>query len=220
MNLKWEQIFLLIIILVIVISGSVLLIRQTIRKNEFVTVGLRDENSQQIKSEPESEFLQKGVEGVEEKTEETKYIYVHITGAVKNSGVYKLKKNARVVDALEAAGGGSEKAVLSRVNLAQRIADGEQIYIPDKGDINLKENTVKLSDNIHRAETGKETKIAINRADRSQLQKLPGIGPSKAKNIIEYRNKIGRFDSFEQLLAVKGIGEKTLDKMKSELSLK
>jgi len=214
---KKEHIFIVIIVALIIIAGSGLLIWQTIRQNRIVTGGLED-SSDSLSVDDNS--LRK-----DEKNQQKENIYVHITGAVKKCGVYKLEKGARVVDVLQAAGGGSKEAVLEKINLAARVYDGDQIYIPDKNDSVAQTKIIDSKEkqkNINNSEnsTINTDKININRASKSQLEKLPGIGPSKAEKIIAYRNDIGKFKDYQELLLVKGIGEKTLENIKEELSLK
>jgi len=157
---------------------------------------------------------------------EPETIYVHVCGQVKKSGVYQLPASSRVFQALERAGGPTEKADLEFLNLAQELLDGSKIYLPAKGEAPPEE---KIQGSISEAPQSRTTaqkskqalrgKVNINTANATQLQLLPGIGPAIASRILSHRQSIGRFDSMEQLLDVSGIGPKTLEKLREHLEL-
>ena len=150
-------------------------------------------------------------ETVKETSEtETGVIIVHVTGAVKNSGVYTLPEGSRVFHAVDEAGGALEDADLERINLAQPLYDGQPVFVPRKGDDSLSGPEGLISSPGEFAAAGGQ-KININTANKSQLETLPGIGNVKAQSIISHREKNGPFRSIEELLNVNGIGEKTLD---------
>ncbi len=132
-------------------------------------------------------------------------IIIHISGAVKREGVYRLNAGDRVVDALNLAGGVSANAELSSINLAEKVKDGQKIIIPLKI-INLKANG--------NASSGK---ISINRANEKELCKVSGIGASTAKKIIAYRSKNGPFSRIEDIMKVKRIGKGKFGKIKDEI---
>ncbi len=140
--------------------------------------------------------------------EKVSFIIVHVTGSVLRPGVYELNEGARVIDALEKAGGSLEGADLERINLAQPLIDGQQVFIPKEraegDDAGLVSQQVLPFD----------TRVNINHADQSELETLPGIGSVKARSIISHRQKNGPFHSVEDLLQVSGIGEKTLESIK------
>lgn len=157
------------------------------------------------------------------KKESDQEIIVHLSGAVKEAGVYKLRENDRLVDLISAAGGLKEKADLEEINLAEPLFDGQKIVIPEI--IKQKENTQIIQQEndgelLLNYKINQENKININRASQSKLEELSGIGPGKAAAIIEYRNKNGLFRKKEDLTNVSGIGEKTLEKIIEEISLK
>lgn len=155
----------------------------------------------------------------------TETIVVHITGQVKNAGIIELLQNARIADAIEAAGGVTSQADLDKVNLAYVLSDGQKIYIPSKNEENSEKtyitsesgNNVIIADNL---QSEKNQKVNINDANQEKLEELPGIGPSIAQKIIEYRKKIGKFTSIEQLLEVSGIGEAKYAKIKEYVVVK
>ena len=135
--------------------------------------------------------------------------------------VVRLKKGARIYEAIEAAGGKSKLAVTKYINLAAVCEDGQKIYIPTEAEITQEEKTgVIVSSagytgpdlNGGSSGNGISKKININTATSEELQSLSGIGPSMAERIIQYRKENGKYSSVEGLLEVSGIGEKTLSK--------
>jgi len=226
MNIKREHLFIIIIVSLIIIAGSGIIIWKTLSQNEFISAGLQDESNYISDYSKQEKEESTGDSTIEEQQQEIEKIYVHITGAVKNCGVYKLKEGARVIDVLEAAGGGSKEAVLEKINLAAAVYDGDQVYIPAENDYDKENKGAEIEESAKSFSTAtnkfkkSDGRININSANRSQLEELPGIGPSKAQCILDYRKTIGRFDNYQQLLSVKGIGEKTLAKIKKELSLR
>ena len=134
-------------------------------------------------------------------------IYVHICGAVINPGVYQVPAGTRVYQALELAGGSSDDAYLSGINLADKLADGQKVYIPSEG-----EN----AEGILSTDSGdvQSVMININTASEAELMTLPGIGQSRAKDIINYRVKNGLFESINDIMKVSGIKEAAFEKIK------
>lgn len=155
------------------------------------------------------------VENLEAEEElETEKIAIHIIGEVKKEGIVYLEAGSRIVDAIKEAGGATKEADLSQINLAYELQDGQKIYIPNKNEkiseyITMSSgNNVIIEENNSSAETErKENKVNINTANVNELDNLPGIGPSLAQRIIEYREENGNFKSIEELQNVKGIGD-------------
>lgn len=142
-------------------------------------------------------------------------VQVHVTGAVKNPGVYVLLENARNMDAITAAGGATSEADLERINLSEFIRDGQRVYVPYKGEpisTSERSSTISLSPTV-------PTLVNINTADADALMSLPGIGEVKAAAIIAYRETYGPFTSIEALLNVKGIGQSTLEGLREHITL-
>lgn len=127
-------------------------------------------------------------------------LYVHVLGQVTNPGLYVLEPDARVVDALAAAGGTLDDADLQAVNLARLLSDGEQLIVPGVGAAAEGGSSAPVGDGL----------IDLNNADQAELETLPRIGPALAQRIIDWREKNGRFGAVDDLLAVSGIGEKLL----------
>lgn len=145
-------------------------------------------------------------------------IVVHVAGAVKNPGVVRIPRGSRVDDAVRAAGGFSSQADPDSVNLAQLLEDGVQVYVPRRGESVVVEGrvgAVESSPAPARARSeGSTGRININTATAEQLESLPGIGPVTARAIVEYRRQNGGFHSVEELLEVRGIGEKRLEQIR------
>lgn len=168
-------------------------------------------------------------ETTEEKEEK---IIVHITGAVNKEGIVELETGQRVADAIEKAGGAKENADIKNINLATVLEDGMKIHIPTieetqelKNNQN-EENTIEQNTNIQITEgtintniKTKQEKININTATEEELDTLPGIGPSTASKIIEYRTKNGKFKSIEEIKEVSGIGDAKYEKIKDLIGI-
>ena len=161
---------------------------------------------------------------IENEKETDSKIYVHITGEVRNSGFIELQEGARIINAIEAAGGATEKADFSKVNLAFVINDGCKIYIPSIDEAQNNQNVVsnESGNNVIVEGDSKSSggKININNASQTELETLTGVGPSTAVKIIEYRNKNGKFKKIEDLKNVSGIGEQKYNGLKDEITVK
>ena len=142
------------------------------------------------------------------KEEENQTLIVEIKGEVMKPGVYAMKKDSRLNDLVLEAGGASPDANLRHINLAIRLIDGDSFYIP-----NLNEEEMSLP---QPGGTGNNDKtIDLNKATKEELMTVPGIGPSTADNIINYRDEAGRFNSVDDLINVDRIGDKTLEKIRA-----
>ena len=152
-------------------------------------------------------------------------VVVHMTGCVKNPGVVKLKEGSRIEDAIEAAGGLTDDADISNVNLAYVLDDGTKIKIPRVNEIGKDDSYISeesgadviLNENSGRVE--KSSIVNINKASEVELQTLPGIGASLAGRIIEYRETNGKFKSIEDIKNVSGIGEAKFDSIKDFITV-
>ena len=134
-------------------------------------------------------------------------IYVDISGCVYNPGVYKIKGGTRLFQVIEKAGGLTPEADTDSINQAEEVYDGQKILISSKG--NSGENQMSLA--VQESQNGK---ININTADSLKLQEIPGVGPTTAQKIIDYRQNYGKFKSKEDIVNVSGIGEKTYENIK------
>jgi competence protein ComEA len=140
---------------------------------------------------------------------------IHVAGAVTQPGVYMLPVESIVEQAIEAAGGPLEEAVLDIINMAALLEDGQQIFVPTKGDPS---SETYPSDPIFISASAE--KININTAPASELETLPGIGPSLAKKIVEFRATHGPFLKPEDLLNVSGIGPAKLEDIRDLITVR
>ncbi len=138
-------------------------------------------------------------------------ILVHVAGAVRRPGLYEMAAGARVADAIELAGGPRRVADLDVLNLAEVLIDGAKIEVPRRG--------AAPTPAAPAAPSGSTGLVSLNNADVAALEMVPGIGPVKAAAIVEFRARIGGFDSIEQLLDVDGIGPATLESLRPYVTL-
>ena len=164
-------------------------------------------------------------ENVEKEQEEM--IVVHIAGEVKKPGIVKTKEGARIADIIEEAGGLTENANITNINLAYIIEDGQKITIPSKDQkVEAKQEEYIQTENeqgIINEEQGifnKNQVLNINRATKEELQTLQGIGESTAEKIITYRKENGNFKQIEDIKNVPGIGDAKYENIKDKISVK
>ena len=141
-------------------------------------------------------------------------VIIHISGAVKNPGVYQLKSTDRVVDAVKIAGGITERANPDAINLAALLKDGQKIIIPYKISNQVTVESDKNIEEVYSSSSSPSDQININTADDNTLQSLPGIGPVLSQKIIDYRNQNGLFEVIDDIKDVSGIGEKKFEGIK------
>jgi competence protein ComEA len=141
-------------------------------------------------------------------------VVVHVAGAVANPGVYELNAGDRVVDALEAAGGATDKADLGALNLAAWVGDGERVYVPRPGETPPPVAGPVGGGDAGAGGGGPEAsgggRVNVNQADAEALTALPGIGPVLAQRIVDFRSANGPFGELNDLAEVTGIGPKIL----------
>lgn len=194
-------------------------------------------------------LISDNLEKVEESSNvsEEKYILVDVKGEVKKPGVYKLKENSRVIDAINASGGLTKKAYTKYINLSKILKDENVIIVNSTSEIkkvssgnnitevkinNNSKNSASISeselitnDNVKSEEdnTGNSLesnqKVNINTATKEELMKLSNIGESKAEKIIDYRTANGNFNSIEDIKKVSGIGDKLYDSIKENITV-
>lgn len=178
----------------------------------------------------------------EVKEEKVNYYYVDIKGAVKNPGVYKIEEGKRIIDAINVAGGLTEKSDTSIINLSKKLSDemliivytfdeikeyknknmemeeinkkmSEKIVCPDKS------NDSCINNNSKNNEVSSNSKVSINTATLDELMTISGIGESKAKEIIKYREENGNFESINEVTNVSGIGDALFEKIKDSITV-
>lgn len=228
-NLKWIT---LVIVMIILLGGII------------IKVSLFNEKTNDIVME-ELELQEEVIE-LEEEAEEIvilQKVYVDIKGAIKNPGVYEIEENKKVIDVVELAGGFTENADTSMINLAKKVANEMVIIIYTTEEVKNSKETetvIKIiekecvcpeinndaclenkSDQIDstKKEESNSKKININSATLEELQTLTGVGESKAEAIIEYREKNGNFEKKEDLMKVNGIGEALYEKIKDGITV-
>lgn len=136
-------------------------------------------------------------------------VVVDVTGAVARPGVYRLPAGARVTDAVERAGGASGGALLEAINLAARLADGQQVVVPKRGPAG--------APSVAATGAGEEGPISLGTATVEQLDTIDGIGPVTAQDIVEFRDEHGGLSSVDQLDQVSGIGPATMESLRARL---
>jgi competence protein ComEA len=163
-----------------------------------------------------------------------KRLYVDVTGAVRRPSLYVLPPQSRVMQAILAAGGPTQEADMDAVNLAQKVTDGEKVFVPKRGVTPPVPSLDDASSTPAPAEPSRAAskpakggrsshadkitaasgeQIALNTATEADLQRLPGVGPSMAGRILAYRRQAGRFEKVEDLMQVTGIGPKKFAKI-------
>jgi competence protein ComEA len=150
------------------------------------------------------------VAGEIEATEPARVV-VHVVGAVRRPGLYRLAHGARIADAVRRAGGASRRADLSLVNLAAQVSDGTQVVVPVRAAAAAAEGSAGDGDAGPAASAGP---VHLNSATVDDLDALPGIGPVTAQKIIDYREEHGAFSSVDDLDAVPGIGPARLEQLR------
>jgi competence protein ComEA len=157
------------------------------------------------------------VAGLEVEPQAAPEVVVHVVGAVRQPGLYRLKDGSRVDDAIRLAGGNKPKAALELVNLAAPVADGQQVLVPARGAATPAaaapggaggEATALPAGRVH-----------LNSATLEQLDTLPGVGPVTAQKILDYRTRKGAFSSVDELDAVPGIGPARLEQLRDLVDL-
>jgi competence protein ComEA len=147
--------------------------------------------------------------GVSVSSEGGRDVVVDVTGAVHRPGVYRFPSGSRVTDAVRRAGGASARAVLQQINLAARLADGQQVVVPER---------LPGAPAAAAAVAGSsEGPISLGTATVEQLDTIEGIGPVTAEDIIEFRDQRGGLSSVEQLDQISGIGPATMESLRERL---
>ena len=212
-NLSSNQKKIIIIIAIIIISGIIFYVYNS---NKIDNSTLEDEILVANNSTEKT---------IEDSTEEKNKIIIHITGAVKTPGIVKLDEGSRIEDAINKAGGLTEDADISKVNLAYILEDGTKIKIPSSLDVgDLQDDVLSNGSGEEIIEEDEKTtqssSLNINKATEQDLQKLPGIGPSLAYRIISYRNENGKFSTVEDIKNVNGIGDSKYENIRDFICVK
>lgn len=215
-----KKILIAIVLIIILIIGLTIYVLKNKTNDELDMNIFITQEDDVNKIEPEN------VGSVDKEDNKETKIAVHITGEVKKTGIVYLEEGARLVDAIEKAGGETKNADLSQVNLAYKLQDGEKIYIPNKKE-KINEyiisgngnNAIKEEENSLNNLKGENKKVNLNTATKSELDSLPGIGPSTAQKIIDYREKNGKFNKVEDLKNIRGIGDAKFSEIKDRITV-
>ena len=149
------------------------------------------------------------------KEEDIEKIIVDIKGEINKPGIYEMNNGNRIIDVITKAGGLTKNADTNSINLSEKIVDEMVIIIPT---LNIN-NTSELTDKKVINDLPKDKRISINTASIDELMTIKGIGTTKAKKIIEYRNKNGKFKKIEDIKKVSGIGNSTFEKIKNYIKI-
>ena len=204
-SLTTKQKIIFFIILLIMLSVIIYYLYSSLYINDF-----SDKNNELIINN----FIEESVNNSTSENPDKNTIVVYICGEVKENKVITLKENSRICDAIEAVGGLTDNADLTNINLAYILDDGEKIYIPKKGE-ETENYSISSYNNLSNS-----NKININKATQTELETIPGIGPSTALKIINYRNENGNFSKLEDIKNISGIGNSKFENIKDYICLK
>lgn len=220
-DLKNKKIIGLAIITIIIFIVSIFLYKQKSSnafKEEYMTEIFEEESNDNMEY---IETLEEDTTIINEDSIDRNKIIVEIKGEVAKPDVYQLEEGSIIKDLIDMAGGVTEEADLSRINRAEELLNHELIII---GNINDETESSVVQNNSTYSSNGNNsdkvsTLININTADLEQLKEITGIGNIKAQSIIDYREANGGFKSLEELKNVDGIGDKTFEKIKEQITL-
>lgn len=220
-DLKNKKIIGLVIITIIIFIVSIFLYKQKSSnafKEEYMTEIFEEESNDNMEY---TETLEEDTTIINEDSIDRNKIIVEIKGEVAKPDVYQLEEGSIIKDLIDMAGGVTEEADLSRINRAEELLNHELIIIGninDETESSVVQNNSTYSSNGNNSDKG-NTLININTADLEQLKEITGIGNIKAQSIIDYREANGGFKSLEELKNVDGIGDKTFEKIKEQITL-
>lgn len=203
-----KRYFKVIIFVVVIIVGVIYFNVSDSFKGEVVTEGAIEDIAELDEVKEEEEMLEDDAASDSEK------IIIDIKGEINAPGVYEMQLGDRMIDIVDRAGGLTDDASETAINLAEKLQDEMAIIIPKEGDEPLESNDIG---SMESGTSSKTDKLNLNHATQSELETLNGIGPSKAEAIISYREENGLFQTVEDVLEVNGIGEKTLESFKDDI---
>ena len=221
LNLSKKQKIIISIVIVIIFILFLIYVYKNLYEEDSEMLIINSENISSVEENINEEIV-----GNEQAKIEGEVVVVHIIGEVNNPGVVTLPEGSRIIDAINKAGGKTEEADLSKINLAYIVEDGTQIYIPR---INENLNQVNLitdgagigviinDSNLEENEV--EVKVNINTANKEKLETLPGIGETTAQKIIDYRESNGKFKTIEDIKNVSGIGDAKFESLKDKITV-
>ena len=223
MENKKKIIISVVLIVILIISFAIYTVNNKDKEELNLNYFVLEEEENIIENNNQMNENQQNIDTTDEKVEE---IAIHIVGEVKNEGVIYLKKGSRIIDAINEAGGETKQADLSQINLAYVLEDGVKIYIPNKKEKITEyiiesngNNVIQEGNKTSNTEKGDSDKVNINTATQEELDSLPGIGPSTAQKIINYREENGLFKKIEDIQNVKGIGDSKYSDVKDKITV-
>ena len=179
------------------------------------------ESATESESETETVTLQVDDGSIDTDSAVIKDIKVYVCGAVQRPDVYEISADSRIVDAVSAAGGFAIDAYPEAMNLAETVSDGSRIYVPTKEEVDALAVVYSDTGSGSGDTTSDSTdRVNINTATLEELTTLPGIGDTRARAIIDYREQNGAFGNIEDIMQVTGIKEKSFSKIKDSICVK
>jgi len=221
-----KKIGILIILVIVLIAFGILYLKsgfKELKKNDTESIFVEDTENTDISTGTSNNNVKNNSISTNNKEVtipiKDKSIVVEIKGEVKKPDVYTLNENAIIKELIEEAGGLTENADLSNINRAKKLQNHELVYIANKNDITKESRNTNTNSesNTSNSQGISNTIVNINTATIEQLKTLNGIGDSKAKSIIEYREQNGGFKSKEDIKNVTGIGEKMFERIKEQI---
>ena len=218
---KKKKILIIATVLIIALIGGIIYFYTQASDADFLN--FEDEKNETIDTSDWTNSI------IEDTTKEEKKILIHITGEVNNPGVVSLKEGARIIDAINEAGGSTEKADLGKVNLAYILEDAQKVYIPSTNEADNKDyvsessgqiTVVTDSANDLIAKANEKIMVNINTANEVELQRIPGIGEIIASRIVAYRKQNGKYKTIEDIQNVSGVGTSKFQKIKQYICVK
>lgn len=206
MNLDKNKLKYVVPVLLMLAFGFLFLLFSAQSEGEEVTIEHTDEEAEEKENATEEQPVVD--------IEAASAVSVFICGEVSQPGVYELPAGARVCEAIAAAGGMTDVAAESFLNQAERLNDGQKVYVPSEEEAAGMEMNPVPDSTADTDQAEDSNLINLNTASREQLMTLPGIGESKAASILEYRNSNGNFSSIEEIKNITGIKEGTFQKLK------
>lgn len=219
---KQKKVVLIVFITVFSISTTIINRGLKARDNVYVVSKSEKEETKNIKNDEQMDkdkTLEKTANKNDINENKSKEIRIFVSGEVKNPGVVTIENSKRLIDAIDLLGGFTEEADLNKINLAMTIEDEMHYIIPKIGEeINNNNNNENATQNNIKSQEG-NSKININIANVSDLDKLPGIGEATANKILNYREEKGQFKSIEEIKNVNGIGDKKYEDIKEMITI-
>ncbi|WP_242871348.1 helix-hairpin-helix domain-containing protein [Romboutsia hominis] len=217
---KQKKVAIVILITVFSISATVINRGLKVRDNVYVVSKSEKEETKNLKYDEQMDkdkILEKTANKNDINENKSKEIRIFISGEVKNPGVVTIENSKRLIDAIDLLGGFTEEADLNKINLAMTIEDEMHYIIPKIGE-EINNNNENVTQNNTKSQED-NSKININIANVSDLDKLPGVGEATANKILNYREEKGQFKSIEEIKNVNGIGDKKYEDIKDMITI-